>query len=82
MIVEAVTKSGVYAVVSKGWSDRLQAEKKKETTVAGQEEEVVLDEAQVIYNVQSVPHDWLFPRIDAVCHHGGAGTTGSSLRGT
>lgn len=27
------------------------------------------------------PHDWLFPRLDAVCHHGGSGTTGASLRG-
>ncbi|ORY54999.1 hypothetical protein BCR35DRAFT_319588 [Leucosporidium creatinivorum] len=27
-----------------------------------------------------IPHDWLFPRIDAAVHHGGAGTTGASLR--
>lgn len=25
---------------------------------------------------------WLFPQLDAVLHHGGAGTTGASLRGT
>ena len=25
---------------------------------------------------------WLFPQIDAALHHGGAGTTGASLRGT
>lgn len=25
---------------------------------------------------------WLFPQIDAAVHHGGAGTTGASLRGT
>lgn len=24
---------------------------------------------------------WLFPQIDAAMHHGGAGTTGASLRG-
>ncbi len=29
---------------------------------------------------ESVPHDWLFPRVDAVVHHGGAGTTGAGLR--
>jgi UDP:flavonoid glycosyltransferase YjiC (YdhE family) len=28
----------------------------------------------------SVPHDWLFPRVDAVVHHGGSGTTGAGLR--
>jgi UDP:flavonoid glycosyltransferase YjiC (YdhE family) len=26
------------------------------------------------------PHDWLFPRCRAVCHHGGAGTTAAGLR--
>ena len=30
--------------------------------------------------LDKVPHDWLFPRIDAALHHGGAGTTGASLR--
>lgn len=30
--------------------------------------------------VQSVPHSWLFPRMAAVVHHGGAGTTGAGLR--
>jgi UDP:flavonoid glycosyltransferase YjiC (YdhE family) len=30
--------------------------------------------------VESVPHDWLFPRVSAVVHHGGAGTTAASLR--
>ena len=27
-----------------------------------------------------VPHAWLFPRMAAVVHHGGAGTTGAGLR--
>lgn len=26
------------------------------------------------------PHDWLFPRMAAVIHHGGSGTTGAALR--
>jgi len=33
-----------------------------------------------VFSVDSVPHDWLFPRMAAVVHHGGAGTTGSALR--
>jgi sterol 3beta-glucosyltransferase len=32
------------------------------------------------YQLDKVPHDWLFSRIDAALHHGGAGTTGASLR--
>jgi sterol 3beta-glucosyltransferase len=30
--------------------------------------------------VDSIPHSWLFPRMAAVVHHGGAGTTGAGLR--
>ncbi|HEX3591485.1 MAG TPA: glycosyltransferase [Pseudonocardiaceae bacterium] len=30
--------------------------------------------------VGDVPHEWLFPRMAAVVHHGGAGTTGAGLR--
>ncbi|WP_344884727.1 glycosyltransferase [Allokutzneria multivorans] len=30
--------------------------------------------------VESVPHDWLFPRMAAVVHHCGAGTTGAGVR--
>lgn len=30
--------------------------------------------------VDSVPHEWLFPHMAAVVHHGGAGTTAAGLR--
>jgi len=30
--------------------------------------------------VDDVPHDWLFPRVAAVVHHCGAGTTAAALR--
>jgi sterol 3beta-glucosyltransferase len=30
--------------------------------------------------VDDVPHDWLFARMAAVVHHGGAGTTHTGLR--
>ncbi len=73
-VVEAVLRSGVYAILSKGWSDRLQSK----TTDASEPEEPLPSR---IYPIPSVPHDWLFKRIDAACHHGGAGTTGASLRG-
>ena len=32
-----------------------------------------------VYCAPSLPHDWLFPRVRAVVHHGGAGTTGAAL---
>ncbi|MDF2562820.1 MAG: hypothetical protein K0R99_4266 [Microbacterium sp.] len=33
-----------------------------------------------VHPVDDVPHDWLFPRVDAVIHHGGSGTTAAGLR--
>lgn len=33
-----------------------------------------------VYVAESIPHDWLFPRMAAVVHHGGAGTTAAGLR--
>ncbi|NET75554.1 glycosyltransferase [Okeania sp. SIO1F9] len=33
-----------------------------------------------IFKIDSVPHDWLFPQMAAVVHHGGAGTTAAGLR--
>ncbi|KAG6837882.1 hypothetical protein H0H93_013035 [Arthromyces matolae] len=72
-VVEAVTRSGVCAVLSKGWSDRLHVK----ASDASEPEETL---PQQIYAISSIPHDWLFQRIDAACHHGGAGTTGASLR--
>jgi UDP:flavonoid glycosyltransferase YjiC (YdhE family) len=33
-----------------------------------------------VFLLDSVPHDWLFARVAAVVHHGGAGTTAAGLR--
>ncbi len=33
-----------------------------------------------VYVIDSIPHAWLFPRVSAVVHHGGAGTTAAGLR--
>jgi len=29
--------------------------------------------------IRQAPHDWLFPRVRAIVHHGGAGTTGAAV---
>lgn len=73
-IYEAIRRSDVRAIVAKGWSGRMIAKKEKEG-------EVDLPEVpKEAYVVDSIPHEWLFPRIDIAMHHGGAGTTGASLR--
>ncbi|MCA9898696.1 MAG: glycosyltransferase family 1 protein [Ardenticatenaceae bacterium] len=33
-----------------------------------------------VFMLKAAPHDWLFPRMAAVVHHGGAGTTAAGLR--
>jgi sterol 3beta-glucosyltransferase len=33
-----------------------------------------------VLQIDQAPHDWLFPRMRAVVHHGGAGTTAAGLR--
>ncbi|KAI5284886.1 Sterol 3-beta-glucosyltransferase [Ascosphaera aggregata] len=71
-ISDAVLKADVRCILSKGWSGRLGH--------APSAEELKFRMPEEIYEIGSVPHDWLFARMDAVAHHGGAGTTGASLR--
>jgi sterol 3beta-glucosyltransferase len=73
-VVDSVLKADVRCVLSKGWSDRLEA---KETKDASKPEIPLPAE---IFQIQSAPHDWLFRQMDAAVHHGGSGTTGASLR--
>jgi sterol 3beta-glucosyltransferase len=40
----------------------------------------VLDVPENVAVIDAAPHDWLFPRMAAVVHHGGAGTTAEGLR--
>ena len=70
-IVAAVKLADVRCILSKGWSDRLGGANATKSEVPLPPE---------IHQIKSAPHDWLFRQIDAVAHHGGAGTTGASLR--
>ncbi|MDA7947763.1 MAG: glycosyltransferase, partial [Hyphomicrobiaceae bacterium] len=38
------------------------------------------DLPDAVLTIDAAPHDWLFPRVSAVVHHGGAGTTAAGLR--
>lgn len=33
-----------------------------------------------VYMLDNTPHDWIFPRVSAVIHHGGAGTSAIGLK--
>ncbi|KAG5935269.1 hypothetical protein E4U59_005703 [Claviceps monticola] len=65
MIFEAIRLAGIRALVSKGWGG-LGAED------GGNPESVFM--------LGNVPHDWLFERVSAVVHHGGAGTTATGIK--
>lgn len=71
-IYDAVRQADVRAIVSKGWSSRMLYPSGEVSAEPAKPREV--------YIVDAIPHDWLFPKIDVAMHHGGAGTTGASLR--
>ena len=72
-VMEAVKEADVWAVISKGWSDRaLIVEESANTEPPDAMMDVLRSSMshESIYSIPSVPHDWLFPQVDAVCHHG------------
>ncbi|SCU95284.1 LAMI_0F01838g1_1 [Lachancea mirantina] len=70
-VVDAVVSADVYCILNKGWSERLSPD---------QAHKVEVGLPACVFNSGSIPHDWLFPQIDAAVHHGGSGTTGAALR--
>lgn len=64
LITESLGSTGQRAVLAAGWS--------------GMGERVPLPAN--IFPLQSAPHAWIFPRMAAIIHHGGVGTTGAGLR--
>jgi len=70
-VIESVLRADVRCILSKGWSDRLNHPDASKPEVPLPPE---------IFQIKAAPHDWLFRQIDAAVHHGGAGTTGASLR--
>ncbi|CAF1120384.1 unnamed protein product [Didymodactylos carnosus] len=63
-ILEAIKLVNCRAIISAGWSGIGKA-----TTLPDN-----------VYLIGNCPHDWLFERVDIVCHHGGAGTTAAGLK--
>jgi UDP:flavonoid glycosyltransferase YjiC (YdhE family) len=64
LIFEAVKKTGLRALVSKGWGG------------LGADE---IEKPDNIFMLGNVPHDWLFKHVSCVVHHGGAGTTSAGI---
>jgi len=64
IILEAVRRTGVRAVLARGWGGL-------EPTDPAQSKSVMF--------IEAAPHEWLFQKVDAVVHHGGCGTTAAGL---
>jgi UDP:flavonoid glycosyltransferase YjiC (YdhE family) len=58
-VLDAISLAGVRAIVSPGWG--------------GLDKEMIESAGPNVFALGNVPHDWLFERVSAVCHHGGAG---------
>ena len=64
VVLTALAATGQRAVLAAGWSGLGTG-----STLSPQ-----------VFRLQSAPHTWLLPRMAAIVHHGGVGTTGASLR--
>ena len=64
IVLKAVAASGVRAIIGRGWG--------------GGALDAALSNPNV-YVADYIPHDWLFSRVSAVVHHGGAGTTAAGV---
>ncbi|WP_041448070.1 glycosyltransferase [Anaeromyxobacter sp. Fw109-5] len=65
IVAEALDRVGRRGILLSGW--------------AGLDDHAA-DLPSSILPLDSIPHSWLFPRVAAVVHHGGAGTTAAALR--
>jgi sterol 3beta-glucosyltransferase len=64
LAIDALQRAGQRGLLAAGWSGMAQ----------------VGDLPDSVFMLDSAPHSWLFPRMAAVVHHGGAGTTAAGLR--
>ncbi|MCA9839913.1 MAG: glycosyltransferase family 1 protein [Trueperaceae bacterium] len=64
LVIDALAQTGQRGVLATGWQ--------------GLQKVSLLPDH--IFMLESAPHSWLFPRMAAVIHHGGAGTTAAGLR--
>lgn len=67
LVTEAVRRTGVRAVIATGWGG------------IGASASDSGPPSHDVLTIEQAPHDWLFPRMAAIVHHGGPGTVGAAL---
>jgi len=65
LVLDAVKATGVRAIIARG---------------GGGLDASQLDLPNTVLGIDTAPHDWLFPQVAAVVHHGGCGSTAAALR--
>ncbi len=64
LVIEALRRTGKRGILATGWHGMARPE----------------DRPDDMLFIDGAPHEWLFPHMAAVVHHGGAGTTAAGLR--
>jgi sterol 3beta-glucosyltransferase len=64
IVIEGLRRTGQRGILATGWGSMSKPE-------------IVYDD---MFFVENIPHDWLFPKMSMVIHHGGAGTTAACLK--
>jgi sterol 3beta-glucosyltransferase len=72
-LIIASKQSNTNVIISRGWSDRKQKSTNRTLLDKQLEKQQIELKNPHVYIIDKVPHDWLFPRVSAVMHHGGAG---------
>jgi sterol 3beta-glucosyltransferase len=66
-VIDALKQTGQRGILARGWGG---------LDISKVNQRLTDD----IFVIDETPHDWLFPQMAAVVHHGGAGTTSAGLR--
>lgn len=64
IIVEVLKRNNISAIINTSWGGLEETDKCPDN----------------IYFVNNIPYDWIFPKMKAIIHHGGSGTTHAALK--
>ena len=64
IIIEVLKRNNISAIISTSWGGL----------------EKITEPLKSIHFLNDIPYDWIFPKIYAVVHHGGSGTTHTGLK--
>lgn len=63
-IIDVISKYNIPTIINTSWGGLIKTENCSKN----------------IYFTENLPYDWIFPKVNSVIHHGGAGTTHSAIK--